>query len=369
MQVGVPKEIKDKENRVAITPMGADQLIKAGHEVKVETHAGLGSGFSDSDYELAGATLVSAESAWKSDLVIKVKEPLESEYAFLDRQILFTFLHLAGVTPLLTKQLLQKRTTAIAYETVEDKQGRLPLLAPMSAIAGNTAVAMGHYHLAATNGGRGTQLGQVFGQSHGKVVVVGDGVVGMHAAKAADGLGAEVTIVGIDAKNEARLKKAISPQIHFLLSTPDNLMCALGEADLVVGAVLLPGAKAPHVISREMVNSMRPGSVIVDVSIDQGGCVETARATSHSHPTYVEHEVIHYCVTNMPAAYPRTATIALTTATLPYVKQLADQGVGALQENPAFALGLNCYQGAITCQAVADGLGMNAQFRAFIPQP
>lgn len=365
MQIGVPREIKDKENRVAVTPKGVEQLRTAGHEIKVESHAGLGSGFVDADYEMAGAGIVSAESAWNSELVIKVKEPLEQEYGYLNGQILFTFLHLAGVTPSLTEQLLLNKMTAIAYETVENEFGRLPLLAPMSAIAGNTAVAMGNYHLASINGGRGIQLGQVFGHSHGKVLVVGDGVVGMHAAKAADGLGAQVTIAGIEAENEARLKKEISPHIHFQLSTQENLAREIVDADLVVGAVLLPGAKAPYVISREMVKSMQPGSVIVDVSIDQGGCVETARPTSHSHPTYLEHGVIHYCVTNMPAAYPRTATIALTTATLPFVKQLAAEGIDALRNAPHFALGLNTYKGYITCKAAAESLGEMSHFRAF----
>jgi len=367
MQIGIPKEIKDRENRVAVTPQGVEQLIDAGHSVKIEHGAGLGSGFLDAAFEAAGAQLVSAKSAWQSELVIKVKEPLEQEYRFLDEQILFTFLHLAGVTLSLTEQLLKRKTTAVAYETVQDKQGRLPLLAPMSAIAGNTAVIMGNYHLASSNGGRGTQLGQVFGQSHGKVLVVGDGVVGMHAAKAADGLGAQVAIIGIDAAKEALLKQQISPQIKFQLSTPENLMREIADADLVIGAVLLPGAKAPDVISREMVKAMQPGSVIVDVSIDQGGCVETARPTSHSDPIYIEHGVIHYCVTNMPAAYPRTATMALTTATLPFVKMLAGDGIDALRKTPHFALGLNTYQGKITCQAVAESLDMMAQYRAFSP--
>jgi len=365
MQIGVPKEIKDRENRVAVTPSGVSQLIAAGHFVKIEQSAGLGAGFLDADYESAGAVLVSAKNAWQSELVIKVKEPMEQEYGFLGEQILFTFLHLAGVAPSLTKQLLKKRTTAIAYETVENELGRLPLLAPMSAIAGNTAVIMGNYHLASSNGGRGTQLGQVFGHPHGKVLVVGDGVVGVHAAKAAAGLGARVTIVGIDAANEVLLKQEISPQINFQLSTPDNLTREIAEADLVIGAVLLPGAKAPDVINREMVKLMQPGTVIVDVSIDQGGCVETARPTSHSDPVYIEHGVIHYCVTNMPAAYPRTATEALTTATLPFVKMLAAEGVDALRKRAHFALGLNTYRGHITCQAVAESLGMMKQYRAF----
>jgi alanine dehydrogenase len=365
MQVGVPKEIKDRENRVAVTPQGVSQLVAAGHSVKIERCAGVGSGFLDADYEAAGAELVSAKSAWQSELVVKVKEPLEPEYDYLADQILFTYLHLAGVTPSLTKQLLQRQTTAVAYETVQDEQGRLPLLAPMSAIAGNTAVIMGNYHLASSNGGRGTQLGQVFGCPHGKVLVVGDGVVGQHAAKAADGLGAHVTIIGIDAAKEATLKQAISSRINFKLSTPENLMQEISDADLVVGAVLLPGAKAPDVISREMVKSMQPGSVIVDVSIDQGGCVETARPTSHSDPIYIEHGVIHYCVTNMPAAYPRTATVALTSATLPFIKKLAAEGADALRKDSRFALGLNTYQGAITCQAVADSLDMMHRYQVF----
>ena len=363
MRVGVPKEIKDRENRVALTPEGVRRLTSSGHQVLIQAGAGLGVNYSDADYQQAGAELVSVDAAWDCDLVVKVKEPLEAEYGYLKDQILFTFLHLAGVDPGLTTRLVQQKTTAIGYETVENQAGRLPLLAPMSAIAGNCAVAMGNYHLAAFNGGRGVLLGEIFDQPFGKVLVVGDGVVGRHAAKAAAGMGSQVTIAGLDEKLLPELKKSISCDLRFVLSTPENIARELVGADLVVGGVLLPGAKAPYVITREMVQGMQKGAVIADVSIDQGGCVETSRPTTHSDPVFVAYDVIHYCVTNMPAAYPRTATIALTKATLPYVEKLASQGLQALREDEHFAKGLNTCQGFITCEAVAESLSMTACYK------
>lgn len=365
MRIGVVKEIKDKENRVALTPTGVKRLQSAGHEIMVQQGAGLGSGFSDAQYEAAGAKLGSVEQAWDADLVVKIKEPLEAEYPYLKRQILFTYLHLAGVPRDLTETLLRQQTTAVAYETVADRAKKLPLLAPMSAVAGNMSVTIGSYYLAKFNNGKGMQLGSVLGTRYGKVVVIGDGVVGRHAAKTADGMGARVFIFGRQLEREALLKKEISPHICFLESTPERLAQHLEDADLVVGGVLLPGARAPHVVSAAMVKGMQPGSVIVDVSIDQGGCIETSRPTSHSDPVFEKHGVIHYCVTNMPGAYPRTSTIALTTATLPYVTRLAEKGVAALREDAGFAKGVNTYAGYITSQPVAEALGMMSRCKAF----
>jgi len=324
MKIGVVKEIKEEEYRVALTPDGASALIGHGHAVLVEEGAGLGSGFADEAYRAAGATLCDTAQAWNTDLVMKVKEPLAAEYVWLGEQIVFTYFHLAGVARRLTETLLARGTTAIAYETLEDEAGRLPLLAPMSAVAGNMATSMGSYYLARFNGGKGVQLGCVLGSCHGKVVVIGDGVVGRHAARVADSMGAAVFLAGRKPEREPQLKKAISPRMQFFLSTPDRIGRHLEEADLVIGAVLRHGAKAPHVVTEPMVKAMQPGSVAVDVSIDQGGCIETSRPTSHGAPVYERFGVIHYCVANMPGAYPRTSTLALTTATLPYALQLAD---------------------------------------------
>lgn len=365
MRIAVVREIKNEEHRVALTPDGARSLAAAGHQVLVEHNAGRDSGFIDQEYAAAGASIVSAAVAWDSELILKVKEPLAAEYPCLKDQILFTYLHLAGVARELTEALLAAKTTAIAYETVEDETGHLPLLTPMSAVAGTMAVTMGSWFLARYNHGNGTLLGRLLGQRHGKVVVVGDGIVGCHAARMADGMGARVAICGIFPEREAVLKKEISPEIEFFLSTPENLAAQLQDADLVVGAVLMHGARAPHVISEDMVKHMPKGSVIVDVSIDQGGCVETSCPTSHSAPVFEKYGVLHYCVTNMPGAYPRTSTIALTEATLPYVLRLANQGLAALKADPGFGKGLNTHQGHITCQVVAEALGRLADYREF----
>jgi len=319
MQVGVIKEIKDKEQRVALTPAGVKALHKAGHTVLVQAGAGLGSGFSDAQYCDAGAHIVAVEEAWNTDLVLKVKEPLAAEYHYLRKQILFTYLHLAGVPKTLTDTLLKQKTTAVAYETVENAQGRLPLLAPMSAIAGNMAITIGSYYLAKYNHGKGVQLGTVLGTRYGKVVIIGDGVVGQHAARTADGMGAQVFLGGIDSSKVLQLQKDISPALVFFESTPATLPHYLEDADLVVGAVLLHAAKAPHVVTEEMVQRMQPGSVIVDVSIDQGGCVATSRPTSHSDPVFEKYGVLHYCVTNMLGVYLVTSIMVLTSATLLYV--------------------------------------------------
>lgn len=358
MIIGVPKETKNQEGRVAITPDGARRLIQQGHQVLVEVDAGLASGFSNEQYQQAGAQLVSTAAAWAVDLVVKVKEPLESEYQYLDQQIIFTYFHLAGVTPSLTHELLKKGTTAVAYETLEDEQGRLPLLAPMSAVAGNMATLMGGYYLAEFNQGRGVQLGKVLGKRHGKVVVIGDGVVGQHAAQVAVGMGAEVFVAGIDATHMRTIKNTLLPEVEFFLSSPENIAKHVKDADVVVGAVLIHGAKAPKIITEDMIKSMPKGSVVVDVSIDQGGCIETSKPTSHTHPIFIKHGVIHYCVTNMPGAYPRTSTIALSDATLPYVLKIANAGKASLLADNTLVKAINTCNGKITCKAVAEALDM-----------
>ena len=358
MNIGVPKEIKNQEGRVAMTPDGARFLIQQGHRVFIETDAGLGSGFSNEHYEQAGAQMVTTFAAWAVDLVVKVKEPLESEYHYLDRQIVFTFFHLAGVTTSLTEELLKKGITAIAYETLEDEQGRLPLLAPMSAVAGNMATLMGAYYLANFNQGRGVQLGKVLGKRHGKVVIIGDGVVGQHAAQVACAMGAHVFVAGIDPANMQNIKAALLPDAEFFLSSPEAIGEQLKDADLVVGAVLIRGAKAPKIITVAMIRSMAKGSVVVDVSIDQGGCIETSKPTTHTHPVFIRHGVIHYCVANMPGAFPRTSTIALADATLPYILKIADAGKASLMTDKTLATAINTCDGKITNKAVAEALGM-----------
>ncbi len=363
MRIGVPKEIKDQEGRVAITPEGTQYLIQNGHRVFVETDAGLGAGFNNQQYEQAGAQMVSAAAAWDVDLVVKVKEPLESEYQYLGRQIVFTFFHLAGVAPSLTRELLKKGTTAVAYETLEDEHGRLPLLAPMSAVAGNMATLMGSYYLAKFNQGRGVQLGKVLGKRHGKVVVIGDGVVGQHAAQVADGMGANVFVAGIDPAKMQETKNTLLPDVEFFLSGPENIAEHIKDADLVVGAVLIHGAKASKIISEDMIKSMAKGSVVVDVSIDQGGCIETSKPTSHTNPVFIKHGVIHYCVTNMPGAYPITSTIALSDATLPYILKIADAGKESLMTDKTLVKAINICDGKITCKAVSEGLNMLDSYR------
>ncbi|MGR8947189.1 MAG: alanine dehydrogenase [Gammaproteobacteria bacterium] len=365
MHIGCAKEIKDKENRVAITPDGAGTLVAAGHEVCIETLAGSGSGFSDEDYRSRGATIGTAEEAWGCDLVVKIKEPLPVEYPLLQGQILFTYLHLAGVDPTLTHALLESGTTGIAYETVEDSKGGLPLLAPMSAVAGTMSALVGAWYLAKFNDGRGMLTGRVMGEPFGRVLVIGDGVVGKHAAAAAAGLGANATIATRHLDREVSLKKAIGENVEVVLSSPATFKQRLPETDLLIGGVLLRGARAPHVVDREMVESMPNGSVLVDVSIDQGGCIETARPTSHSDPVFVEAGVTHYCVTNMPGAYPRTSTIALTRATLPYVLRLAGEGMDAVRADPGLAKGVNTYEGKITCRAVSDALDLEPRYQDF----
>lgn len=363
MDIGVIKEIKNRENRVALTPAGAKALVDAGHKVYIETSAGMGSGFSDTSYRSVGSQIVASQAAWDTDLVLKIKEPLAYEYPFLKQQILFTYLHLAGVDPALTTALLHAGTTAIAYETVEDNRGKLPLLAPMSAVAGNMSVTVGNYYLARFNGGKGILPGSILGKHQGKVVILGDGIVGRHAARVADGIGSNTVIFTRHPEREAILKQVISPRIHVTPSLPEVIEAELKNADLLIGSVLHPGGRAPHLVSEAMVASMQAGSVIVDVSIDQGGCIATSHPTSHSDPVFQSHGVTHYCVTNMPGAYPQTSTIALTDATLPYVLQLAANGLSALTEDDGFAKGVNTYEGNITCRPVAESLQLLSMFR------
>jgi alanine dehydrogenase len=362
VKIGIPKEIKDNENRVGMTPEGIRSLAAAGREIRVERRAGEGCGFPDRDYQAAGALLTDAATAWESDVVIKVKEPQPEELSKLRGQIVFTYFHLAGTPRELTDALLASGTTAIAYETIEDARGRFPLLAPMSAIAGSMAPLMGSYYLARFAGGRGTLLGAVLGERHGKVVVVGDGVVGHHAAAVASGLGANVVVFGLDIPRAGEFERM--PGVAYLRSSPEGLAQHVVDTDLLIGAVLRAGARAPHVVTETMVRSMPAGSVIVDVSIDQGGCVETSRPTTHSSPVFTVHGVTHYCVTNMPGAYPRTATAALTAATLPYVHKLASGGMAAVLADAGFAKGVNTHRGFITHGAVADALGLSSQHRA-----
>ena len=361
MRIGVPKEIKDSENRVALTPSGAAALVKRGHGVTIEQGAGVGAGFRDADYASSGALLGDAADCWSSALVVKVKEPLAAEYAYFSGQIVFTYFHLAGADPALTAALLATDTTAVAYETVEDTFGRLPLLAPMSAVAGSMAPLVGSYYLAKFNGGRGTLLGELLGTPYGKVTIAGDGVVGQHAARVAFGMGANVVVLG---KNHGRAAiERISGKIAYAFSDEQTLAMHLSDSDLFIGATLIHGARATHLVSEAMVKTMQPGAVIVDVSIDQGGCVATSRPTTHSDPVFVMHGVTHYCVTNMPGAYPRTSTFALTRATLPYIERLADGGLSALLADPAFAKGVNIHEKNVVYRPVAEALGLMSNYR------
>lgn len=363
MRIGVIKEIKDQERRVALTPAGVRQLLEIGHTVMVETTAGDGAGFSDHAYHLAGASIGDTEQTWDSELIVKVKEPLATEFAYFNNQLLFTFLHLAGAPAALTKALIKGKVTAIAYEMVADTDGRYPLLAPMSAIAGNMAASVGVYYLSQTMGGKGIQLGQVLGQRNGKVMVIGDGVVGQHAARSADALGAYVYLFGRGRSRFDSISHMFSDALQFIESSNEAISEHLGDADVVIGAVLMPADRPPHVVSRKMVASMQAGSVIVDVSIDQGGCIETAHNTSHSDPIYIDENVIHYAVPNMPGAYPRTATMALTEVSLPYIQLLANQGLGACRQDPLFAQSVNTHQGFITNDTIARALHLEPLYK------
>ncbi|MGG0511201.1 alanine dehydrogenase [Priestia megaterium] len=362
MIIGVPKEIKNNENRVALTPSGVVSLLTAGHKVLVEKEAGIGSNFTNKDYIEAGAEVIeNAADIWaQSDMIMKVKEPLSSEYDyFREGLILFTYLHLAA-EPSLALALKERGVIAIAYETVTVNR-TLPLLTPMSEVAGRMAAQIGSQFLQKSNGGKGILLAGVPGVNRGKVTIIGGGVVGTNAAKLAIGLGADVTIIDLSAERLRQLDDIFGNQIKTLVSNKFNIAEAVAEADLLIGAVLIPGAKAPKLVTEEMVKSMKRGSVIVDVAIDQGGIVETIdHITTHDNPTYEKHGVVHYAVANMPGAVPRTSTIALTNVTVPYALQIANKGVfKAISDNESLETGLNVANGEITYEAVAKDLGYN----------
>ena len=363
MIIGVPKEIKTRENRVGLTPAGVLSLRQHGHDVWIESEAGLGSGFTDSEYAAQGALIKSsAEEVWQADMVIKVKEPLASEYPYFRKGlILFTYLHLAPAEEL-TKALLEGGVIGIGYETVE-KDGSLPLLNPMSEVAGRMAVQLGAHFLTNLDGGEGILLGGVPGVKKGKVTIIGGGNVGTNAAQMAVGLGADVTIIDLSAKRLAELDAQFGGRVQTLMSNPLNIEEAVSDSDLLIGAVLIPGARAPKLVTKEMVSKMRKGAVIIDVAVDQGGIIETAdQVTTHEDPIYTVDGVIHYAVANMPGAVPRTSTIALTNVTLPYAIELANKGVEkALQDNHGLLTGLNVYQGQLTNQAVAESLNLPYQ--------
>lgn len=355
MEIGVPKEIKDQEFRVGLSPASVRVCCEKGHRVFVETQAGAGAGFTDEDYLQAGAQIVSRpEDAWHQELVVKVKEPLPAEYPLIQKgQLLFTYLHLAA-DRVLTEQLMHSGVSAIAYETVELPDGRLPLLTPMSIIAGRLAVQFGARFLERQQGGRGVLLGGVPGVKPGKVVIFGGGVVGTEAARIAVGLGAQVQILDVNVERLAYLETLFGSRVEYLYSSPLQIEALVPEADLLVGAVLVLAKRAPILVTRAFVSKMRPGSVIVDVAVDQGGCVETLRPTSHTHPTYIEEGVVHYGVPNMPGAVPWTATQALNNSTLPYVLQLANYGIKALEMNPVLGKGLNVEAGHLVHPAVQE---------------
>lgn len=360
MRIGIPKEIKNNENRVSLTPAGAYALIKAGHEVFVEMNAGVGSSFEDHEYKEVGATILTTaqEVFEKAEMIIKVKEYLEEEYKFLrEGQIIFTYLHIANDASF-AKALMDSKATAIAYETVE-KNHTLPLLTPMSEVAGRMAVQIGATMLQSAHGGRGVLLGGVPGVMPAEVTVIGGGMVGFNAAKIASGLGAQVHVFDINTDRMAYIDDISGGRIHTVYNNEYNLRQALKTTDLVIGAVLVPGAKAPKIVSKEMVQEMKNGSAIVDVAIDQGGCIETCdHITTHDNPYFERYGVMHYSVANMPGAVPRTSTLALSNATLPYILKLATKGMEALREDEGFLKGLNTYQGKMTCAAVAEALNI-----------
>ena len=359
MLIGVAREIKSDEYRVALTPAGALELARDGHSVVVEQGAGEGSAFRDADYEAVGARIGSVEDVWESELVLKVKEPLAEEYSRLrEGQVLFTYLHLAASEEL-TRALIESGATCVAYETVETDDRALPLLAPMSEIAGRLAAQAGATFLEKPLGGRGLLLGGVPGVAPGEVVVIGGGMVGYNAAVIALGLGATVTILERSIDRMRRLEEILGSRATLLMSSSLQIQESIAEADVVVGAVLIPGALAPKLITREMVAGMKEGSVLADVAIDQGGCAETSKPTTHDAPVYTVDGVIHYCVANMPGAVPITSTKALTNATLPYVEEIADYGLReAIARDPSLARGVNVIEGKITYEAVAEAHGL-----------
>ena len=361
MIIGIPKEIKNKENRVGMTPTGVAKLVKAGHAVYIQKNAGIGSGFADAEYKTAGAKILpTAKAVYDiADMIVKIKEPLEQEFSLIKKgQTIFTYLHLAAEKSL-TKFLIKQDVTGIAYETVETSDRRLPLLEPMSQVAGRMSVQVGAHYLEKTNGGRGVLLGGTATVAPAKVVILGYGFVGSNAAQMAKGLGADVTILDVDDKKIASINKEKNPLFKAKKSTQSVIAKEIKDADLVVGAVLIPGAKAPKLVTKDMIKTMNHGAVVVDVAIDQGGCMETSKPTSHEHPTYLVNDIIHYCVTNMPGAVARTSTLAITNATLPYILKLSNKGVvSAIRSVESLAKGVNTYQVKLTYKAVADAFGL-----------
>ena len=361
MIVGLPKEIKDNEYRVGLTPAGVRALTDAGHKVVVEKSEGEGSGFEDALYQRAGATILdSADDVWaQGEMIVKVKEPIAPEYPRMrEGQLLFTYLHLAPDTEL-TRQLLEHKVTGVAYETITDKKGTLPLLTPMSEVAGRMAVQVGSHYLEKMSGGRGILLGGVPGVPAARVVIIGGGVVGTNAAKIAVGMGAHVTIIDKDLDRLRELDDIFLTKISTLASSAYMIHDAISQADLIIGAVLVPGAAAPQLVTRGMLKDVPNGAVIVDVAVDQGGCIETTHPTTHSNPTYYVEVVLHYCVANMPGAVPRTSTFALTNATLPYALKLANKGfMDAISSDPGLKAGVNTYAGKLTYEAVATAQGL-----------
>lgn len=354
MDIGIPKETKDREFRVGLTPSIVRTLIDRGHQVQIETNAGAGSSFTDEQYLEAGAKIVSTAIAWNQEMVVKVKEPLTTEYAYLQKdQILFTYLHLAANRPL-TERLIEAEVTAIAYETVELPDGKLPLLSPMSIIAGRLSVQFGARYLEKQQGGKGVLLGGVPGVQPGQVTILGGGIVGTEAARIAVGMGAQVTILDVNIDRLSYLETIFGARVTYLYSNAYNIELAVRSADLVIGAVLIPGKRPPILVSRALVEQMKPGSVIIDVAVDQGGCIETVRPTSHTEPVYIESGIVHYGVPNMPGAVPWTATQALNNSTAPYVLRLADRGVDALSLDLNLAKGLNIQSGIIIHPAISE---------------
>lgn len=368
MIIGVPKEIKISENRVGLTEAGAKQLIKEGHTVYVENDAGVGSGIRNEDYERVGAKILPTkkEVYAKADMIVKVKEPLPDEYELMkENQILYTYLHLAA-EPKLTRVLCERKVKAVAYETIQFPDGSLPLLTPMSEVAGRMATQIGAYYLQKDHGGKGILLGGVTGVERGRVTIIGGGIVGVNAAKMAVGLGAEVTILDVNRARLEYLDHIFGGHITTLYSNPTNIERCVAKSDLLVGGVLITGHKAPTLVTKQMVQSMAPGSVVVDVAVDQGGCIETCRPTSHTSPTYEVDGVIHYCVPNMPGVVARTSTYALTSATIKYASILAEMGVeDAISKDPSLYKGLNVYGGYVAYEPVAKDLNM--EYRPYRP--
>jgi alanine dehydrogenase len=361
MIIGVPKEIKNNENRVAVTPAGVQELMKHGHTVYVQSTAGIGSGFADEDYTGAGAKILpTIEEVYAiAEMIVKVKEPIESEYKLIKKnQLVFTYFHFASYEPL-THAMIASDAVCLAYETVEKKDRSLPLLVPMSEVAGRMSIQEGAKYLEKPLKGRGILLGGVPGVKPAEVLVLGGGIVGTQAAKMAAGLGAHVTIMDVSLPRLRQLDDIMAPNVDTMMSNEYNIREMIQRADLIVGAVLIPGAKAPHLITRDMLKLMKPGTVLVDVAVDQGGCIETCKPTTHENPTYIIDDIVHYCVANMPGAVPYTSTLALTNATLPYAIQLANKGwVNACRDNEELKLGLNVINGKVVYQGVADAFNL-----------